>query len=96
MLPRLSKVEYTILDLLRYGKEFYGLEMVHASEGKLKRGTIYVTLGRMEEKGIVISEAEKEPKHPGMPRRKYRINGEGQRLLNAVDAAQMAFVEGRV
>ena len=31
----------------------YGLELVTESEGALKRGTVYVTLGRLEEKGYV-------------------------------------------
>jgi DNA-binding PadR family transcriptional regulator len=33
----------------------YGLEMVRASSGKLKRGSIYVTLTRMEDKTRVTS-----------------------------------------
>lgn len=90
MLPRLSKVEYTILDLLRSGGKMYGLELVHASDGALKRGTVYVTLGRMEEKGFIHSEQEKVEKRPGMPRRLYQVSGQGSRVLAAVDAAQAA------
>jgi DNA-binding PadR family transcriptional regulator len=36
--------------LLRH-QELYGLQLVAASRGRLKRGTVYVTLRRMEEKG---------------------------------------------
>ena len=36
----------------------YGLQLVEQSEGALKRGTVYVTLGRMEAKGLVESEQE--------------------------------------
>ncbi len=46
-----SRTETLILDLLRQGRERYGLELVEASGGRVKRGTVYVTLGRMEEKG---------------------------------------------
>ena len=96
MFPRLSKIEYRILDLLRGGGEMYGLEMVKASAGDLKRGTIYVTLTRMKEKGYVNAETEKEPKHSGLPRQKYRISGHGQNVLNAVDAAQAHISGGEI
>lgn len=88
--PRLSEKEYLILDLLRSGKERFGLEMVRESGGKLKRGTVYVTLNRMSDKGYVTSRHEKDPKDPGMPRRQYRITGEGTRVLRATDAASAA------
>ncbi len=88
--PRLSKKEYLILNLLRNGRECYGLEMVKKSDGGLKRGTVYVTLNRMAEKGYVKSRQEKDPKDPGMPRRLYSIAGEGYRALRAEDAAAAA------
>lgn len=90
----LSRLEYTILDLLRSGGELYGLEMINESEGKLKRGSIYVTLSRMEQKGYIESRQEIDTSISGMPRRLYKINGLGQKLLNAADAAQAAFGEG--
>jgi hypothetical protein len=46
--PRLSAKESLILDLLAHRGELYGLQLVAASRGRLKRGTVYVTLGRME------------------------------------------------
>ena len=88
--PRLSEKEYRILDLLRSSGERFGLQMVRESEGALKRGTIYVTLNRMVEKGYLTSRREKEPKDPGMPRRLYMITGEGVRALRAADAAEAA------
>lgn len=86
-IPSLSEKEYLILDLLRSGKERFGLEMVKESGGKLKRGTIYVTLNRMVDKGYVQSRHEKSPNDPGMPKRLYLISGEGERVLRSVDAA---------
>ena len=49
-----SPKELLVLELLRH-QELYGLQLVAASRGRLKRGTVYVTLGRMEEKGYITS-----------------------------------------
>jgi hypothetical protein len=40
--PRLSRKETLILEMLLGKGEMFGLEMVEASAGGLKRGTIYV------------------------------------------------------
>lgn len=91
--PAPSGKEATILRLLVEGggRERYGLELVAASGGHLKRGTIYVTLGRLEEKGFVTSRQEdKAPGVPGIPRRLYKITGVGQRGLEARDAIAAA------
>jgi len=95
-LPRLSGTESLILDLLR-SRDMYGLELVAESEGSLKRGTVYVTLGRMEEKGYVESWAEKNPAHSGLPRRLYRATALGARVLDAwsLMAASLASVRRR-
>jgi len=53
-----------ILDLLAQGRDMYGLELVEASSGRIKRGTVYVTLYRMEQKGFVASHQEPGPKAP--------------------------------
>jgi hypothetical protein len=44
--PTLSAKESLILELLVQGNEMYGLQLVAASRRRLKRGTVYVTLGR--------------------------------------------------
>lgn len=75
-----SKIEFEILDHLRSGKGMYGLELVKASS-LLKRGSIYVFLQRMQDKGWVTSEQEKQESVPGMPRRIYTISAEGRRSL---------------
>lgn len=59
----------------------YGLEMVKASS-KLKRGTIYVTLGRMAEKGYVASRQQRAPGRSGLPRRLFRITNLGRQVLD--------------
>lgn len=82
--PRLSSKERLILELLVSSGPLYGLRLVELSEGRLKRGTVYVTLGRMEAKGYV--ESEQEPAVPGaigLPRRLYRPTTLGKRVLRA-------------
>jgi PadR family transcriptional regulator len=82
--PRLSSKESLILDLLAHGDELYGLQLVAASKGRLKRGTVYVTLGRMEDKGYVTSRAEDAPDGAGgLPRRLYEATPHGLRVLKA-------------
>ena len=55
----------------------YGLELVAVSRGQLKRGGIYVTLGRMEEKGLVNSKVGEDG------RRRYAPTSLGERALLA-------------
>lgn len=92
-LPTLNRTESLILELLGT-QEMYGLQLVTESKGKLKRGSVYVTLGRMEEKGYVESRAEERPEHSGMPRRLYNVTGLGQQVFNAWSrmAASLALV----
>lgn len=72
-----------MLDLLE-SSERYGLELVDASEGRLKRGSIYVTLGRMEAKGFVASRQEdRAPGAIGLPRRLYRPTAYGLKVRDA-------------
>jgi DNA-binding PadR family transcriptional regulator len=74
--------------LISSGAELYGLEMVNASNGALKRGTIYVTLQRMQEKGFIDSKPEPRPAPEiGIARRLYSPTGYGQRVLSAYQTA---------
>jgi len=82
--PRLSPKETLILELLTREGELYGLQLVDASKGRLKRGTVYVTLGRIEDKGYVTSRAEDAPDGAGgLPRRLYEATPFGVRVLKA-------------
>lgn len=81
MLPR---KELLILELLAAEGPMYGLQLVQRSGGELKRGTVYVTLGRMESKGVIESEQETpDPGAIGLPRRIYRPTPLGERMLRA-------------
>ena len=66
----------------------FGLRLVQESNGTLKRGTVYVTLGRMQDKGYVESWTQTpSPGAIGLPRRLYRPTGYGLRVLQAWAAA---------
>lgn len=76
-------------------QELFGLRLVELSDGRLKRGTVYVTLGRMQEKGYL--ESRQEPLPPGgigLPRRLYRPTGLAMRILAAWKAAEQIYITG--
>jgi DNA-binding PadR family transcriptional regulator len=82
--PTLPSKERLILQLLVSNGPMFGLQLVEESGKGLKRGTVYVTLGRMEEKGFI--ESEQESRHVGaigLPRRIYRPTALGERALKA-------------
>jgi PadR family transcriptional regulator, regulatory protein PadR len=84
--PTLSAKERLVLELLAGEGELYGLQMVAASKRRLKRGTIYVTLGRMERKGFITSRLENAPPQAGgLPRRLYTLTAAGRHLHAAWD-----------
>ena len=89
--PTLSAMEQLVLELLVADGPSYGLQLVASSKRQLKRGTVYVTLGRMEEKGYVESTPD-----PGasddlvLPRRIYRPTPFGLRVLHAYELMHRA------
>lgn len=92
--PALTRKEATILEMLLSGVEHYGLEMVEASKGLLKRGTIYVVLQRMQEKGFIESRKEaRVAPEIGIARRIYKITGHGARVLAAHQAAAATYAD---
>lgn len=85
-IPTLPPKEALILELLVGESEMYGLQLVAASRRRLKRGTVYVTLGRMEEKGFITSRLEDAPPESGgLPRRVYEPTAFGRRVLDAYE-----------
>ena len=79
-----------MLEQLR-GREKFGLELVAASRGALKRGTVYVTLGRMERKGFITSRQEAQASGAiGLPRRLYKATPYGLKVLEAYQLLQEA------
>jgi PadR family transcriptional regulator PadR len=94
--PSLSRKEALVLGILleNPAKEMYGLEMVAGSQNQLKRGTVYVTLDRMEDKGYVTSRQEEpRPDASGLPRRLYRVTGYGQKVFRVWQRARKLGLE---
>lgn len=85
---RLSGKERQILQLLVSNGEMYGLQMVHASEGQLARGTVYVVLDRMQDKGLVETRVEENSSVSGLPRRLYRPTGYGVKVFRQWERLQ--------
>ena len=88
---RLSSKEHVILKLLiSAGSEgLYGLQLVERSAGELARGTVYVTLDRMKDKGLVSSQpGKKDPHVGGIPRRIYRPTGYGAQVYQRWEQLQ--------
>ena len=79
-----SEIEYRILLALKEGGRMYGLQFV--SRG-VKRGTVYVTLGRMERQGLVVSERVYSTT-PGPPLRYYSLTDKGRKVLEVVEQAE--------
>jgi PadR family transcriptional regulator PadR len=78
----LSPKEMLILERLTRDGELYGLQLVAGSRGRLKRGTVYVTLGRMEDKGYIVSRLDADPPPGGgLPRRLYAPTALGRKIL---------------
>lgn len=95
MLMRLSRIEHVILDLLQ-DRESFGLELVERSQGALKRGTVYVTLARMQDKGYVTSRTEALPHGAiGLPRRLYRPTAYGVAVFKVWSRANRALARLR-
>jgi DNA-binding PadR family transcriptional regulator len=92
--PTLSNKERLILNQLVSGGPKYGLQLVDESRGALKRGTVYVTLGRMEQKGLIESRHEPASrpasKLDALPRRMYHATAHGRRVLDAWTAVAKA------
>lgn len=85
-LPRLSRKEFIVMSMLVAARgEMYGLEIVEKSDGAVQRGTVYVILSRLEEKGYVSS--RKEDLMPGAaPKRLYKPTGHGVKVFRAIES----------
>src|SRR5215831_11341656 len=89
-IPRLARIERMILNRLTHGDEF-ALRLADRSGGVLKRGTVYITLQRMESKGYVESHVEPPVEGAmGRPRRWYRPSAYGRQVFAAWQLAERA------
>ena len=94
---KLSPKELVIMRLLlEESKGLYGLEIVSRSNNAIKRGSVYVLLDRLEDKGFVTSKRVDPPKSQGgLARPLYSPTGEGMRIVDAYNAFE-ASLDGAV
>lgn len=85
--PRLTKTEEIVLRCFTEGAEYFGLQLVEQSKGKILRGSVYVVLQSLERAGLLWSrEIDRTPPEIGIPRRLYKITPGGIRVIRALDA----------
>lgn len=85
--PALSGIEYHIMEMLDRNGEMFGLQMVDESDGILKKGTVYVTLGRMVDKDLLTSREEAGGDDSPSVRRLYTPTDYGKRVFKAQEIA---------
>ncbi len=88
-----------LLAAMRLGPDAYGVRLAEELEmrvgRRVSRGSIYVTLDRMEEKGWIASETSpSRPERGGRPRRIVRVTPEGLETLRKSRAALMNLWDG--
>lgn len=92
---RLSGMEFYVLELLvTAGRELYGLEMVNTSNGKLSRGTVYVTLGRLKDKNFISSKVRRS-RRGGLPNVLYQPTELGLKVYQWMKEMSDAVGQGR-
>ncbi|MEO0398011.1 MAG: PadR family transcriptional regulator [Pseudomonadota bacterium] len=85
----LTATENIILENLASGGAMFGLQLVDRDK-RLKRGSIYVLLNRLEKKGFVKTSAEDVQDPDGLKRRRFIITGKGRKVMLAYGALQTA------
>jgi PadR family transcriptional regulator, regulatory protein PadR len=90
--------ELVLLAILNQGDKAYGVTIREALEDATSRsisiGSLYTTLSRLEEKGLVESWAgEPTAMRGGRSKRHYRINGAARMLLREVQHARQRLVK---
>lgn len=88
-----------LLAAMRLDDEAYGMALAHELERsvgrRVSRGSVYVTLDRMEEKGWIESEtSQARPERGGRPRRIIRVTPAGVDELRKTRAALMTLWDG--
>jgi PadR family transcriptional regulator PadR len=81
-----------ILALIRLGEDAYGVPISREIEGRSGRevalGSVYATLERLEEKGLVTSElGEPTPERGGRAKKYFRVTAKGLREVRLTQRA---------
>lgn len=77
----LNKHQVCILELLRDGTEKKGLQLVKESEGKLKRGIVYIHLTQLVEMDYINSRPDNKERDDELILLWYSIKDNGRRAL---------------
>ena len=91
----MKKPQRAILELLREKSPDYGLELVKRSEGRLRRGTVYVHLRVLEDDDFVKSftrAGEDLSMRGGRPRYWYELSGNGRKKLIDLESESGGFL----
>lgn len=88
-----------LLAAMRLGEDAYGVRLMEELESRVgrrvSRGSVYVTLDRMESKGWIASEtSQPRPERGGRPRRIVRLTPEGLEELRKSRAALLTLWDG--
>jgi PadR family transcriptional regulator len=88
-----------LLAALRLGDDAYGVRLMEELETRVgrrvSRGSVYVTLDRLEEKGLIESSlSSARPERGGRPRRVVRVTPEGVDQLRRAREALLALWDG--
>lgn len=90
--------ELVLLAILSQGDNAYGVTIRQALEGATDRsitvGSLYTTLSRLEEKGLVQSwVGEPTAERGGRAKKHYKIKGAAQLLLKEVQASRQRLMQ---
>lgn len=91
--------QLVLLAILRLGVNAYGMALRREIEERAGRktsiGALYLTLDRMEQKGLIQSElGEATPERGGRAKRFYTVNSSGREALEQSLAAVRRMAEG--
>jgi len=91
--------QLTMLAVVRLGTEAYGAairdELATVADREVSVPTVYVTLVRLEEQGLVVStENDREDKRGGRARRVFRLTSAGWKALEAARSANKRMWQG--
>ena len=91
--------QVVLLAILQLGPDAYGVavlcEIEERTGRRVSRGALYVTLDRLEQKGLLSSRLGKPtPARGGRAKRYLSVSGEGLRALRAERAALMSLWQG--
>lgn len=94
---KLSALDADLLTVLRYGHEFYGLEILdELNQGRpieIGFGSLYPALNRLEKKGLISWKWGGEQDQSGGARRKYyKINGLGMTVIDEFQEYRMQLI----